>query len=546
MLTKLAGAITAGLLVGGLTVAAPAATAQPPAPAGADPAPAAAAARWLVGQVPASGLLHIYSDFGGTVYESDDVGLTIDGATSLAEVDGDAATIARMTAGVESGLPDYYASFGTTYANAAAKATAFLLARGRTGPAVDDAKAALAGTVSTTAPIAGRVEDLNGFNGADYATPLGQAYAVQALDLAGDDALRDSALGFLLAQQCAGGWIRGSFTADKAAADQSCAGAPAAEQTSSVDTTAFTILNLQDLAASKPEIATALDRAASWLASAQAADGSFTTEGTAGAPVNANSTGLAARALAVEGKSGAAAKAARWLRAHQLANAGACKPYAAADNGALVVDDLGLANAGSGPMDNIDRSVALRATAQALPALAYTPGGPRSGATSLDGPKGYVADASRQRIAIVGAPNNTLCVKAGKKPAALVVLGANGRASVSVKLPRGRKNTTVTVVDAAGRKARTTIKALGPVKLRVAAPATVKRGTKAAVKVTRLAAGERVKIKLGGKVVAKGKANARGVFKARVKVKATPGKAKLVVVGQFPDRKGSTTITIRR
>ena len=83
---------------------------------------------------------------------------------------------------------------------------------------------------------------------------------------------------------------------------------------------------LQDQKAD-PAVAAALDEATAWLGSQQGPDGSFG---------NANSTGIAGWALGVSGNTAAATAAAGWVRAHQLANAGACTTYAAQDDGAPI------------------------------------------------------------------------------------------------------------------------------------------------------------------------------------------------------------------
>ena len=74
--------------------------------------------------------------------------------------------------------------------------------------------------IETVAPNAGRLvdPDPNDFN-----SPLTQAFAVSALNNAGSDKA-NSALSFLLAQQCTAGFFRSSFSA-KDAVDQTCDGA---------------------------------------------------------------------------------------------------------------------------------------------------------------------------------------------------------------------------------------------------------------------------------------------------------------------------------
>ena len=86
----------------------------------------------------------------------------------------------------------------------------------------------LEGRVATAAPITGRIEDAydptDQFGG-DFANVIGQAYAAQAL-APGGSAKAGAATAFLLQQQCAKGYFRQYFTADKTRPDQSCQGAP--------------------------------------------------------------------------------------------------------------------------------------------------------------------------------------------------------------------------------------------------------------------------------------------------------------------------------
>lgn len=537
-----AGLAAAVALAGSLALGAPA-QADPP-PADADRAPVAKAGTWLASQVPESGVFSVSYDFGSGPVAFPDPGLTIDGARALRETGGPAAVVTAMTDGVVRSLPGYYGGPAETYANAVGKAASFLQEQGRTGTELEAALSALRGAVSDRAPIAGRIEDQGGSFG-DFATPLGQAYAVQALtEAAAPEAA--SVRDFLLAQQCEEGYFRGGFTADKTETDQSCDGAPEAQQGSSVDTTAFTILALQDLARTDAAVATALDEAATWLAGVQAADGSLTTGGTTG-PANANSTGLAGWALGTEGDAGSAADAALWLRAHQLSNAGTCTPYAAADDGALVVDDLGLVNAQAGPMDDVDRGVALRATAQALPALAWAPGGDDDGLTALTATPGYLRAGSTQRVGISGPPGATLCLTAGSAAPRTAVLPASGRTAVSVELPATTGRTAVSVVDGIGRTTRVALNGLGAKRLTVRAGSKrVDQGRRVLVTATGLAPREEYKVLYRGRTVGTGTAGAQGKGVKRVFAAGRTGRAKVVVVGAFPDRRGSTSVTVVR
>ena len=315
-------AVTGSALALSLALVPSAQAAPVPAPAGADPAPAARAAAYLAAQPQPNNIIKTFYEFPPGTFDSyDDYGLTIDAASALDAVGGNTAKVAAMTTALEANIGNYVFGGGT-----AAKMSSFLLSQGRTGVAVDDLVADLEDHIETAAPNTGRLVDpedpMTPWDD-DFNSPLTQAYAVSALNNAGSS-LAGSALTFHLAQQCTAGFFRASFSA-KADADQSCNGAVG--PTPSVDTTGLTVILLQDQK-SKPVVSAAITKALDWLVSQQAANGSFSSG-------NANATGLAGWALGISGRTAAAAKAAGWLRAHQLANAGTCTPYAAKDNGAV-------------------------------------------------------------------------------------------------------------------------------------------------------------------------------------------------------------------
>jgi hypothetical protein len=427
-----------------------------------------------------------------------------------------------MADALEANIGDYSVFGG----GATAKAAAFLLSQGRSDVTVDALIASLEEDhISTSGPTTGRLVD----DSFDFETPLTQALAVSALNNAGSD-LANSALSFLLSQQCAAGFFRTAFS-DKADSDQSCDGATS--PTGSADTTGLAVLMLQDQR-SKPVVSAAITKALDWLISVQAADGSF-NDG------NANSTGLAGWALGVSGRTAAASKAAGWVRSQQLANAGSCAKYAAKDNGAIVVDSLALTNASGGALDAVATDSANRATAQSLPALLWAPGGASAGETTLTTPTGFVAAGSAQTAKLAGAPGNTVCVSTGGA-GTRVVLDANGAGSVPLTAPATTGKVTVSAVDAGGETDTASFTALAATKLAVKAKKSVKRGAKVAIKVTGLEEGEAVIVKIGHKKY-DATANAKGKAKVKVTV-AKAGKLKVKAVGAFANRKGKTRITV--
>jgi hypothetical protein len=519
-LVRGAAAVTGSVLALGLGLAAPSAQAATiTGPAGADPAPAVAGAAYLAAQPGPSGIIKTYYEFPPGTFDSfDDYGVTIDAGFALEAVGGQSAKLATMTQALEDGIPNYVFGGGS-----AAKMSAFLLSRGRTGAPVNGVVATLESHIETAAPNAGRLVDADPN---DFNTPLTQAYAANALNNAGS-AKANSALSFLLQQQCAAGFFRASFSA-KAAGNQTCDGSAGA--TGSVDTTGLAVLMLQDQK-SKPAVAAAITKAADWLAGQQAPNGSFNSG-------NANSTGLAAWALGVTGRTTDAQEAALWLRGQQLANAGTCTKYAAKDNGAITLDALGLANAGTGPLGLVDNSVATRSTTQALPALLWAPGGDFAGATSVTGPTGFVRAGSQQTVVVSGAPRNTVCLGGTR-----LVLDASGKAVTQLTAPATTGKVTVTSVDAGGETDTLSFTALAAAKLTVKAKKTVAKGAKVVVKVTGLAPGETVEVSLGRK---DGEATANAAGKAVVKLTATKvGRIKVTAKGAFPDRKGKATVTVK-
>lgn len=346
---------TASLALSGAVLTAPSAGAAQAAPSAGDPAPANAGAGWLAGQL-TNGLMH-YDQFGGY----DDYGLSIDAGTALAAVGGQDPAVQSIKDGLTAHVGDYIGTAGESYSGATAKLLTFvqLVKADQQSFGGVDLVTRLEGRVAAAAPITGRIEDASAYG--DYANVLGQAFAADALTAAGS-AKATAVTAYLLDQQCAAGYFRTDFTADKAAAVQSCDGdsSPA-----SVDTTAVAVLELTNQA-SNPAVASAITKARTWLAGQQHADGawgsdpSITTE-------NTNSTGLAARAL---GDGPASQRAAQWILARQAtANDGRL----ASDAGAVAYDDAALTTGRTDGITDATRDQFRRASAQAVPALVFLP-----------------------------------------------------------------------------------------------------------------------------------------------------------------------------
>lgn len=329
-------------------------------PVAADPVtsnPAEAAAGWLATQlVDGDGdgqgdHIEITIDLNGNGQISDDerfpdYGLTADTIVALAAagVGGDASTAATdyLEANVELyvgdadgvGDPD-----GEYYAGALAKTLLVADVTGR-DPA-DFGGVDVSARLLSTETVSGRFSDISAFG--DFSNNIGQAFAVLALARTAPGELSPEAAGFLVGQQCAdGGALDGNvpliIDAD-----------PCAASSVSIDTTSFAVQSygaVEENAAARAGL--------EFLHRNQADDGGFSDMGVA----NANSTGLAAQALAVGGRDDAAAAARQWLLDRQLDCTAPPE-----QQGAIAFTD----GPDGGPLFD-DRAV--RASAQAIPGLA--------------------------------------------------------------------------------------------------------------------------------------------------------------------------------
>ncbi len=324
------------------------------------PESARLAASWLRGQL-TDGLVR------NEQYDVDDVGLTLDVALALEDVEpGSAQGVARAIRrpGV---LRDYVGTDdGPQYAGATAKALVYGEAAGLdvSDLAGIDLVSRLEGLVVRDGPSAGRVADTGG---TDYANVVSQVYAAEALGAVGSP-LADEVTAYLLGQQCADGSFRGDLP-PVTAADPSCDAAARALPDADATALAAGAVASPDDGIVKTE--TAVQDALDWLEQRQRPDGSVAGDVGAERPVpNANTTGLAGWALGRAGRIGAAGKAASWLVEHQVpaGESGAL----AGQSGAVAYDDAALEAPGG-----INRRTAdqwRRATAQAVLALGYTPG----------------------------------------------------------------------------------------------------------------------------------------------------------------------------
>lgn len=346
-----------GLTAGAVALAIASAGTLVPAAAATSPttSPARHGAHWLATQQ-AKGLVTTYSSFGTLP----DYGLTADLGVALKTIGGSHRALAK----VEKAFAGHVASYTTgvdygssdVYAGATAKALFFAQTTGAKARDFGGLNLVtqLNRRVSTVKGIAGRIQDKSAYG--DYANTIGQSYAAVGLARARSHKAA-STMRFLLKQQCRAGFFRLDF-ASPTATKQTCDAGSKALSAPDTDVTALTVINLETIRKPGPRVRAAINRASRWLARHQARNGSF-TGGPTTATSNANSTGLAARALALSGRCAPARDAARWVVKLQR------------DNGAIGYDKAAFNAAKKSGITKVTRDQWRRATTQAAPALRY-------------------------------------------------------------------------------------------------------------------------------------------------------------------------------
>lgn len=502
---------TSALLLTGTALVGPAAQADT------DPVGVQAGSSWLVAQT-RDGLLQSGYDDNGTWVTYDDQGLTIDAVESLVESGQQPAAVQAMTDAVEA-QASTYASYGS---GQVAKLLVLAELAGRDpasfgpGGLLADLEAAVDTTTGNEGALTGA-----------YDSVIGQALAARALRN-GASVKAGDVTEFLLDQQCTPGYFRESFATAGGCQD----GVSAAD----VDTTAIAVLQLAQTPAT-PAVTAALGSARTWLAAQQQGDGSWLAFGAG----NANSTGLAARAL---GDSPAAAKAATWLWNHQARQGGPAK--LAAETGAVAVDDAAWSDGMTYGLDERSRTLWVRATAQSVAALRWLPSS-LTGKLTLSAPTGYRKAGSALVLTTSGTRSGHVLTLTGP--------GVNASATSSgatwsrkVTLPAGTATRTYSVRDDHGHSARRSVKVLGAKTLRVRAGAyRVKRGRYVTAQITGLASKEPAALHYRGRIVKRGVASSSGVYRARFAVGRSTGIKRVIGLGAFSDiRRGSTKIRVVR
>jgi len=274
---------------------------------------------------------------------------------------------------------------------------------------------------------------------------VGQSYAAWALSDASSDRAPE-AVSYLLQQQCPQGYFRLDFTADPAAADQTCAGARAAERRPDTDATALATLALREVARTA-KVAKTIKRSARWLTRTQKQNGGF-GGGTTTSKPNTNSAGLAGWVLGDLGYDAPAAKAAAFVRRHQSVGAlGRCTTELKTETGAIGYDARAVRAAESDGITATSSDQWRRASAQALPVLTRAPAA--TGRLAVTG----TAAAQKVRLRLAGvAPGEQVCVTGPGVTKA--VFGGWTSTRLAVAYPKTRAaSATYRVLDAHGNSA---------------------------------------------------------------------------------------------
>ena len=419
-------------LIAGVAAAVTLATAVPAQAASFDHRPVRQGATWLTHQLN-NGLVH------NSQYNYDDYGLTIDTALALRDMRRRPAAVRAARTAVAAGIGNYIGTGGEQYANPTAKALVFAQ---RTG-----ASTRHFGGVDLVARLValtgadGRIADKSAFG--DYANVLGQAYAARGLT-ATHAARARKATRFLLQQQCTAGFFRLYFA--PAGSPQTCdAGRATGLSSPDTDATAIAVQMLLPQR-SRPAVRRALHRAERWLLRHQRHDGSFVGGTTTDTP-NSNSTGLAGKALAILGDTGAAERSAVWVRRLQVHEAGSCTTTLNNQRGAIAYDPTAYQAAEGAGIAAADIDQWRRASSQAMPVLGWAPRA--EGELTLV--HAAIVQGTTASVVVRGvAPGDTVCVTGGAAPVARTA-NRHGVARVPVAVASGFRAAAFRVVDSAGR-----------------------------------------------------------------------------------------------
>jgi len=317
------------------------------------------AGKWLAGEL-TDGLIH------NNQYAFDDYGLTLDVLMALQEADTQGSKQDAIVSAMRTNIKNYVynspstAPSGGVWAGSASKALIAVQAAEKNDE--DFGGVNLVSVVESTVVASGsdrgrlKDKDIPGFPDptvpADYSNLLYQSYGLQGLAQA-DSAKVDEVRDFLLKQQCPEGYFGLYYDECKPDIDATA-----------IAIRAMTAANADDVSG----LAGPLADATGWLAKQQKSDGSF-GGGESTKDSNANSTGLAASALALSGKGSAAQRAAAWIYDFQVTSSSDSKLQG--ERGAVALNPEGL---DAGKADGITDSTEdqwRRSTSQAIYGLIH-------------------------------------------------------------------------------------------------------------------------------------------------------------------------------
>ncbi len=406
-------ALSGAMAIAGLATAAPSAAITTPANAD-------AAAGWLAGEFVDGKIPSTWTP--GTT----DWGLTADAILALTSRKVAAGAAATATDALRDNVYDYISPAGGDSRSAGAVAKVALVAQvqGRDATTFHDVDliANLSSLKSTTAPNVGRFRD--NVAGSDYSGSFSQSLALLALSHWGS--VPADAVQWLVGLQCANGGY--PFSPDEATGH--CASNADADN----DATAMAIQALVASGVSgQPGVAAALEKAADFLASVQASDGSFDAPPWQGA--NASTTGLVGQSMRLAGRTAVADRAADWLAGLQVDCTNAATGVGAAARGAIAYDPAGLTAVLTTGVDNSNSDQLRRTTAQAILGL---PGSDSYSAMSAAGSSASVPSltCTQPRTAPL-SPTVTGITYAASLKSATVATSASAGASVLFRVKKG-------------------------------------------------------------------------------------------------------------
>ena len=484
---------------------------------------------WLASEL-TNGLFHFVIDNPDPDpdIEYDDYGLSID-AGFAALGTGGTAVATQIRDAVATDINDYitgeaFGDVGSTYAGPTAKALVYAQASG--GVPTSFGGVNLVSRLEGVVGASGRLADVSTFG--DNANTIGQSFAARGLTTAGSAKAGD-VTAFLLKQQCPAGFFQLDL------GDAQCA----VNTEPDTDVTAFAILNLQNQS-QKPEVAAALTKAATWLVTTQAADGSFGGGAVTAAP-NTNSSGLAAWALGETCRVAAAQKAAAYVRGFQVP-AGQTGPLGT-EVGAIAYDSAARTLGQSQGITAATSDQWRRATAQAAAGLAWDAGAPAT--VQVAGPTRFVKGGESAKVTISGAAAGERVCVTDSNGGVAILTGTGSPLTHQVDTAKKGGDLTVSATTGPG-SATDEVQVLGKERLKPRLGKTAQQGEKVTVTLKGLGAKEKVKVLVDGKKVDQGKATKKGVFKGSFLAKLKLGTHKLKVVGQFKNRTGATTFRVVR